>query len=94
MKHYAQIDRKTNVVNLIGTENEGMPINNHPLVYTLEITDRPDFQNIKVNMAYILETDSFSEYVPEPIILEPTESEIILARLDYLTMLVEPMEVV
>lgn len=92
--HYAQIDRQTNIVNLVGTENEGMPIPDNDVVYTIEITDRLDFKTIKENMVYNPETDTFSDYLPEPYTPEPTENEIILARLDYLTMLVEPVEVV
>lgn len=94
MTYYAQIDKQTNVVGLVGTENEGMPVNDHPLVYTIDISNRQDFDKIKVNMVYNIETDTFDEWEPEPHVVEPTESEVILARLDYLTMLVEPMEVV
>lgn len=65
---------------------EGNPI------LLLSITDRPEVQE---GWDYV--DGIFTEPIvldPEPSTTPPTENEIILARLDYLTMLVEPTEVV
>lgn len=62
-------------------------------VILIDITDKPEVQE---GWLYDAETGKFTEPIaPEPVpVPEPTKEEIILARLDYLTMLVEPMEVV
>lgn len=68
MRKYVQILKSDNTVNLIGGTELGLPVNNHPLVYCIDITDRTD--TIELYMVYDVNTDTFAYPVPEP---EPTD---------------------
>lgn len=53
---YAQIIRGNNKVVLIGDERIGLPIENHPLAYCVDITGRTD---VEIGMSYNEETKQF-----------------------------------
>lgn len=56
----------------------------------VDITDKPEVQE---GWGYDSETGEFSEPIipaPEPIPYQPTEYETLSAKVDYLTMLIEP----
>ena len=87
MRKYAQINLSKNRVDLIGDESLGMPIE-HPGIYTINIENHPQRDEIAMNMRYNRETDTFYWHVPEPTPEpEPTEEEI--AQLDRDEMLLD-----
>lgn len=90
MNFYAQIDRKTNCVDLVGTEEQGMPVPDNDIVYTIDITNHPQRDDIQQTMTYDPATDTFAFVQKEPIPPQPTELEILNAKIDYIAMLVEP----
>ena len=87
MKQYAQILKSDNTVNLIGGAELGLPVENHNLVYCIDITDRADKNEIELYMVYNAETDTFS--FPQE---EGTEKAVSLEdqiRADFLNELIE-----
>ena len=87
MKQYAQILKSDNTVNLIGGTDLGLPVENHNLVYCIDITDRADKDNIELYMVYNSETDTFS--FPQVEEAETTVSLEDQIRADFLNELIE-----
>ena len=87
MKQYAQILKSDNTVNLIGGTEFGLPVENHNLVYCIDITDRADKDNIELYMVYNSETDTFG--FPQVEEAEKTVSLEDQIKADFLNELIE-----
>lgn len=86
MKTYAQILKLDNTVNLIGGTEMGLPVENHELVYCIDITNRVDKDTIEVYMIYDKETNTFTfpptqEPPTEPTTPPLTEKDLMMKEL-------------
>ena len=60
-RNYAQINRQTNEVVLIGDKSIGMPIPDNACVYTIEISAHAQRADIDVGWVYDVNTDKFAK---------------------------------
>lgn len=74
---FAQILKHNMMVDLIGGEEVGLPIN-HPSIICMDLANRAD--TVEVGMYYNPTLDTFS-YEREPIIIPPTSEEIVIAEM-------------
>ena len=90
-KIYAQILKSNMQVNLVGGKEVGLPIENHPLAFCVDITG---LENVTEGMVYNAERKEFlnSEVLPIlPVVPQPTTEEQILFETKYQTLLLETM---